>query len=101
MLRLAIFFMAGRIPAFPGGKAHASAKPWDRHSPEWLGTNVQVGDFFHGRSDTGVPRGGGSRLSEALGPPFSRTARYKFRSAIPFLAGLESGASSPNAWAKH
>ena len=41
--------MAGRIPAFPGGKVHASAKPWDRHSPEWLGINVQVDDLFHGR----------------------------------------------------
>jgi len=49
--------MAGRIPAVPGGKASASAKPWDRHSPEWLGINVQVADLFHGRSDTGGPRG--------------------------------------------
>ena len=51
----AIPFMAGRIPAFPGGGAYASAKRWDRHSPEWLGTNVQVDDFFHGRSDIGGP----------------------------------------------
>ncbi|MCX6113904.1 MAG: hypothetical protein NTV65_01645, partial [Proteobacteria bacterium] len=40
------------------GGAYALAKPWDRHSPEWLGINVQVDDPLHGRSDTGVPRGG-------------------------------------------
>ncbi len=45
--------------------------------------------------ESGGPRG--SRLSEALGPPFSRTARYKFRSAIFFMAGLES--SGPRAYA--
>ena len=47
--------MAGQIPAVPGDGAYASAKPWDRHSPEWLGTNSQVDDPFHGRSDTGGP----------------------------------------------
>ncbi len=36
----------------------------------------------------------GARCGEALGTPFSRTARYKFRSAIPFMAGLESGVPS-------
>ncbi len=41
-----------------GGGAYASAKPWDRHSPEWLGINSQVDDPFHGRSDTGGPGGG-------------------------------------------
>ena len=46
-----------------GGRAYASAKPWDRHSPEWLGINVQVDDSFHGRSDTGGPRGGGAHAS--------------------------------------
>ena len=47
----------------------------------------------------GLESGGarGSRLSEALGPPFSRTARYKFRSAIFFMAVLESG--GPRAYA--
>ena len=43
-------------PLLPLSMAHASAKRWDRHSPEWLGINAQVGDPFHGRSDTGVPR---------------------------------------------
>ena len=75
---------------------------------ERLGINAQVGDLFHGRLDTGVPSAYASpnritmlqsckrwytgapmglRLGEALGTPFSRTARYKFRSAIPFMAG--------------
>ncbi len=58
MFRLAIFFMAGRIPAFPGGKAYASAKL----------SRVAGDDLFHGRSDTGVPRGKGLRLSEAQWP---------------------------------
>ena len=64
--------MAGRIPAFPGEGAHASAKPWDRHSPEWLGINVQVDDSFHGRSDTGGPRGGKAHASaKPSGPSIS------------------------------
>ena len=35
---------------------HDAAKPWDRRSPERLGINSQVVDFFHGRLDTGGPR---------------------------------------------
>ena len=53
--------MAGQIPAVPGEGAYASAKP-----SRVAGTNFQVDDPFHGRSDTGGPRGRGSRLSEAL-----------------------------------
>ena len=63
--------MAGRIPAVPGLMPQ-------RSSPEWLGINVQVDDPFHGRSDTGVPRGEGLRIGKALGPPLSRVAGYKF-----------------------
>ena len=81
--------MAGQIPAVPGEGAYASAK-----LSRVAGTNVQVDDPFHGRSDTGGPRGRGLmphpigyrrsqggrglRLSEALGPPLSRVAGYKF-----------------------
>ena len=46
--------MAGRIPAVPGGKAYASAKRWDRHSPEWLGINVQVDDVELVSSEAGA-----------------------------------------------
>ena len=35
--------------------AYASAKHWDRRTPERLGNNAQVGALFHGRSDTGGP----------------------------------------------
>ncbi len=41
---------------------HDAAKPWDRRSPERLGINAQVDDLFHGRLDTGGPRG--SRLTQ-------------------------------------
>ncbi len=34
----------------------------------------------------------GARCGEALGPPFSRTARYKFRSAIPYFKGAVEAA---------
>ena len=82
--------------------AYASAKPWDRRSPERLGINAQVDDLFHGRLDTGGPRGSrltqhyndaraGLRLSEALGPPFSRTARYKFSGVRFFHGRLDTG----------
>ncbi len=33
-------------------RAHASAKRWERRSPERLGINAQVGDLFHDRLDT-------------------------------------------------
>jgi len=41
---------------------HDVAKPWDRRSAERLGINAQVNDLFHGRLDTGGPRG--SRLTQ-------------------------------------
>ena len=46
--------MAGQIPAVPGEGAYASAK-----LSRVAGTNVQVDDLFHCRSDTGGPRGEG------------------------------------------
>ena len=70
--------MAGRIPAVPGGKAYASAK-----LSRVAGTNVQVDDFFHGRSDTGGPGEEGLRLSEALQSGWVQM----FRLTISFMAG--------------
>ena len=46
---------------------HDTAKPWERRSPERLGINSV--DIWYGVTH-------GPRCGEALGPPFSRTARY-------------------------
>ncbi len=59
---------------------------------------IQAIEITAGLESSG-PRG--SRLSEALGPPFSRTARYKFRSAIFFMAGLESGGARGSRLTQH
>ncbi len=107
-------------PLLPLSRAHASAKPWDRHSPEWLGINAQVGDLFHGRSDTGGPRAYASpkpwerhspewpgtnaassanassyniSVGEALGAPFSRMARYKCSGSCSLLLPVVYGCS--------
>ena len=51
--------MAGRIPAVPGGKGLRLSEALGTPLSRVAGTNVQVGDLFHGRSDTGGPRGEG------------------------------------------
>ena len=58
--------MAGQIPAVPGEGAYASAK-----LSRVAGTNVQVDDPFHGRSDTGGPRGGAHASAKPSGPSIS------------------------------
>ena len=63
--------MAGRIPAFPGGKGLRLSEALGPPLSRVAGTNVQVDDPFHGRSDTGGPRGGAHASAKPSGPSIS------------------------------
>ena len=65
---------------------HASAKPWDRRSPERLGINTQVDDLFHGR--TRVRRSQGSRLTQNDSDAPERQARRRFAVFDCYLCAL-------------
>ena len=47
--------MAGRIPAVPGGRGLRLSEALGPPLSRVAGTNFQVDDLFHGRSDTGGP----------------------------------------------